>query len=133
MPDRAMTVLGPVERQSLGWVLPHEHLTIDNRVHVSPRDELPVDTPVHITNLGYVKTWPRALADNIVMDDFDAELDDLRAYAIAGGGAIVELTPCAMGRDFEKLRWFSESAGVHVVASTAYYVYQGHKGHVAGR
>jgi phosphotriesterase-related protein len=128
-----MTVLGPVERDALGWVQPHEHLTVDNRVHVDPRDELPVDTPVNVANLGYVRTWPRALADNIVMDDFDAALDDLRAYAVAGGQTIVELTPQAMGRDLERLQWFSQSSGVNVIGSTAYYVYRGHKGHVAGR
>jgi phosphotriesterase-related protein len=128
-----MTVLGLVERDALGWVQPHEHLTVDNRVHVDPRDEMPVDAPVHVANLGFVRTWPRALADNIVMDDFEAALDDLRAYAVAGGRTIVELTPRAMGRDLDRLRWFAESAGVNVIASTAYYVYRGHKGHVAGR
>lgn len=94
---------------------------------------MPVDTPVDVTNLGYVRTWPRALADNIVMDDDDAALDDLRAYAVAGGRTIVELTPRAMGRDLERLRWFAQASGVNVIASTAYYVYRGHKGHVAGR
>jgi phosphotriesterase-related protein len=133
VPERAITVLGPVERADLGWIQPHEHLTIDNRVHVSPRDEISADTLVQVTNLGYVRTWPRALADNIVMDDDAAALEDLKAYAVAGGRTLVEVTPCAMGRDLDRLRWFSESTGVHVIASTAYYVYQGHKGHVAGR
>jgi phosphotriesterase-related protein len=84
-------------------------------------------------NLGYVRTWPRGLADNTVLDDFDAALDDLRTYAVAGGRTIVELTPCAMGRDLERLQWFSRSANVNVIASTAYYVYRAHKGLVAGR
>jgi phosphotriesterase-related protein len=128
-----MTVLGPVARDALGWVLPHEHLTIDNRVHVAPRDEMPVDTPVAVGNLGYVRTWPRALADNIVLDDDDAALADLREYAAVGGRSLIEVSPRAMGRDLERLQWFARASGVNIIGSTAYYVYQGHQGHVAGR
>ena len=133
MTHRAMTVLGPVDCEALGWVQPHEHLTVDNRVHVDPRAEMPVDEPVDVTRLGYVRTWPRALADNIVLDDDAAALSDLRMYAAAGGGTLVEVTPIAMGRDLDRLQWFSRASGVNVIGSTAYYVYRGHKGHVAGR
>jgi phosphotriesterase-related protein len=132
-PTRAISVLGPLEREQLGWVLPHEHLTVDNRVHVDPREELPVDVPVDVTRLAYVRTWPRALADNIILDDDEAALADLRAYATAGGRSIVEVTPRVMGRDLERLQWFARSSGVNVIGSTAYYVQRGHKGQVAGR
>ena len=128
-----MTVLGPVEREALGWVLPHEHLTIDNRVHLEARDEVPVDAPVQIQRLGFVRTWPRALADNVMLDDDQATLEDLCAYAAGGGRSLVELTPRAMGRDLERLRWFSRQSGINVVASTAYYVFRAHTGQVAGR
>jgi phosphotriesterase-related protein len=114
-------------------VLPHEHLTIDNRVHNAPRAELSVDTPVDVKHLGDVRTWPRALADNIVLDDDEAALGDLRQYATVGGRSIVEVSPRAMGRDLERLQWFARESGLNIIGSTAYYVYQGHKGHVAGR
>ncbi|MBV9600271.1 MAG: hypothetical protein JOZ87_25895 [Chloroflexi bacterium] len=130
---RALTVLGPVDRDSLGWVLPHEHLTIDNRVHVEPHDERAVDEPVGVANLAYVRTWPRALADNIVLDDDESVLADLRDFAAAGGRSIVEVTPIAMKRHLERLQWFARASGVNVIGSTAYYVYRGHKGHVSGR
>jgi phosphotriesterase-related protein len=130
---RAMTVLGPVESDALGWTLTHEHLTIDNRIHVAPRDDIPVDTPVDVARLGYVRTWPRALADNIVLDDDAAVLSDLREYAAAGGRTLVEVSPRAMGRDLERLQWFARESELNVIGSTAYYVYVGHKGHVAGR
>jgi phosphotriesterase-related protein len=133
MADRAMTVLGPIECDALGWVLPHEHLTIDNRVHVAPRDELSVDTPVDVRYLGYLRTWPRALADNIVLDDDQAALTDLNEYVGAGGRSLIEVTPRAMGRDLERLQWFAKVSSVNIIGSTAYYVYHGHKGHVAGR
>ncbi len=134
MPDKhALTVLGPIDPEALGWVLPHEHLTVDNRVHVDPRDERAADEKVTVSNLEYVRTWPRGLADNIILDDDEATLSDLHAYVAVGGRSIIELTPIAMGRDLERLQWFSRASSVNVIGSTAYYVYRGHKGHVADR
>src|SRR5207253_6501109 len=77
------SVLGPLDGDALGFVLPHEHLTIDNRVHHAPRPGLPPDARVGVDTLGEVRVWPRALADNIVLDDEPAVLADLRAYLAA--------------------------------------------------
>jgi phosphotriesterase-related protein len=68
-----------------------------------------------------------------VLDDDAAALTDLRAYAAAGGRSLVEVSPRAMGRDLERLQWFARESGLNVIGSTAYYVYLGHHGHVAGR
>jgi phosphotriesterase-related protein len=87
------SVLGPVDGDALGFVLPHEHLTIDNRVHHAPRPGLAPDGRVGLDTLAEVRVWPRALADNIVLDDDAAVLADLRAYLRAGGRTLVELTP----------------------------------------
>jgi phosphotriesterase-related protein len=127
------TVLGLVEADQLGMVLPHEHLTVDNRVHLAPRSEVDVQARVTAELLGEVRVTPRAVADNIVLDDDAAVLADLRRYLAAGGRTIVEVTPIAMGRDLDRVRRLSEDSGVQVVASTAYYVQRGHQGHVAGR
>jgi phosphotriesterase-related protein len=125
--------MGLVDVDQLGMVLPHEHLTVDNRVHVSPRSGVDVDAAVTADLLGEVRVTPRAVADNLVLDDDPAVLADLRRYLAVGGRTIVEVTPIAMGRDLERVRRLSEASGVQVVASTAYYVQRGHKGHVAGR
>jgi phosphotriesterase-related protein len=127
------TVLGPVDGDALGFVLPHEHMTVDNRVHHAPLPALHLDGAMRVEILGEVRVWPRALADNIVLDDDEAVLADLRAYRQAGGTTLVEVTPIGMGRDLERLRRLSEASSVHVVASTAYYVQRGHGGRVAGR
>ena len=125
------SVLGPVDGEALGFVLPHEHLTVDNRVHHAPRPGLAADARVGMDTLGEVRVWPRALADNIVLDDDTAVLADLRAYRAAGGRTLVEVTPIGMGRDLDRLRRFAQASGVHVVASTAYYVQRGHGDRVA--
>src|SRR5260370_14824599 len=127
------SVLGPVDGEALGFVLPHEHLSIDNRVHHAPRPCLPPDGRVGVDTLGGVRVWPRALSDHIVLDDSPAVLADLRAYLAAGGRTLVEVTPIGMGRDLHRLRDFAQASGVHVIASTAYYVPRGHGDLVAGR
>jgi phosphotriesterase-related protein len=127
------SVLGPVDGDALGFVLPHEHLTVDNRIHHAPRPGLPSDARVGVDTLGEVRVWPRALTDNIVLDDDPAVLADLRTYLAAGGRTLVEVTPIGMGRDLERLRRFAQASGVHVIASTAYYVQRGHGDLVAGR
>jgi phosphotriesterase-related protein len=127
------TVLGLIDADDLGLVLPHEHLTIDNRVHVAPRPDVDVDARVDVHMLGEVRVTPRAIADNIVLDDDAAVLADLKVFRRAGGRTIVDVTPIAMGRDFDRVRRLSEASGVQVVVATAYYVERGHKGRVAGR
>ncbi len=127
------SVLGPVDGDALEFVLPHEHLTIDNRVHHAPRPDLPADGQVGLDTLAEVRVWPRAVADNIVLDDDAAVLADLRAYLRAGGRTLVDVTPIGMGRDLERVRRLATASGVNVVASTAYYVQRGHGGRVAGR
>jgi phosphotriesterase-related protein len=86
-----------------------------------------------VATLGEVRVWPRALADNIVLDDDAAVLADLRAYLAAGGRTLVEVSPIGMGRDLGRMRQLSVASGVQVVASTAYYVQRGHGDRVAGR
>src|SRR2546423_2988618 len=125
-PPTVPSVLGPIDGDALGFVLPHEHLTVDNRVHHAPQPGLPPDARVGVDTLGEVRVWPRALADNIVLDDDPAVLADLRAYLAAGGRTLVEVTPIGMGRDLDRLREIAQESGVHVVASTAYYVQRGH-------
>src|SRR5260370_33513737 len=125
--------LGRVDGEAMGFVLPHERLTIDNGVNHAPRPGVPLDGRVGVDTLGEVRVWPRALADNIVLDDDPAVLADLRTYLAAGGHTLVEVTPIGMGRDLDRLRRFAQASGVHVIASTAYYVQRGHGDRVAGR
>src|SRR5260370_33237299 len=97
------SVLGPVDGEALGFVLPHEHLTVDNRVHHAPRPGLPPDARVGFETLGEVRVWPRALADNIVLDDDTAVLADLRPYLAPGGRSLVEVTPIGQGPILNRL------------------------------
>jgi phosphotriesterase-related protein len=129
----AVSVRGLVPATDLGFTLPHEHLTVDSRGLLFPAARYPVTTPLSITSLAQARRVPRSLADNLVLDDDAAVVEDLIRYAEVGGSSLVELTPPGMGRDFGRLRALSDASGIAVIASTGYYVTYGHAGRVAGR
>lgn len=130
---RAVGVLGSIEPDQLGVVLPHEHLTVDNRVHLDDSGEHGEDGPLLLENLAQARIAPRSISRNIVLDDDAAITAALARYRAAGGCSLVELTPIAMGRDLARCRAISAASGVNVVAATGYYVARGHGGRVAGR
>jgi phosphotriesterase-related protein len=130
---KAVTVLGTIDGADLGFVLPHEHLTVDNSAHLITDTPLGPDVALSLSTLAQARLAPRSIAENIVMDDDVATSAALSRYREAGGGTIVELTPIAMGRDLERFRAIAAATGVNVIAATGYYVERGHKGHVATR
>ena len=92
-----MTVLGPVDPSTLGFVLPHEH-TRCALWHIPDRWdywELTADEPVI--------------------------LGELAAYREAGGGTLVDVTVPGIGRDPLWLRRLSEQSGLHLVMGGGWY------------
>ncbi|CAN5668599.1 phosphotriesterase [soil metagenome] len=129
----ARTVLGPVAASALGFVLPHEHLIVDNRLHHVPADGLDPDGPVSIDRLADVRVRPHAVRANLVLDDDASVTADLVAYRELGGMSLVELTPRGMGWDPTRLARLARASGVRVIAGTGYYVARCHGDAVAGR
>ncbi|HEX5500041.1 MAG TPA: hypothetical protein VFX03_12475, partial [Thermomicrobiales bacterium] len=70
------TVLGPIDPAALGVCLPHEHIWCDQRL--APRPEL----------FGVTRSTDSYMR----LNDFDRQVDELKAYHAAGGRAIVEVT-----------------------------------------
>ena len=91
------TVLGPVELESLGRTLFHEHLVI--------RDEAVAAQFAHLKNPADLDTMIAAVA-HIHERSIDAVLDP---------------TVAGLGRDVGFLRKVSEATGVHVLAGTGYF------------
>jgi predicted metal-dependent phosphotriesterase family hydrolase len=92
---RIRTVLGDVSPEELGLTLCHEHL---------------VTAPAERLRDG----------DDLLLDDPSRAVRELRVFAQAGGGALVELTVAEFGRDVGSLRRISRASGVHVVATTGH-------------
>lgn len=129
----ARSVLGPVAAGDLGFVLPHEHLTVDNRIHHLAHEGLDPDAPVSADLVGALRVYPHALKSNLVMDEDDAAAHDLRTYRALGGTTLVELTPLGMGRDVARLRRLARETGTTIISGTGWYVERGHGALVRGR
>jgi predicted metal-dependent phosphotriesterase family hydrolase len=85
----AHTVLGEVPADRLGVVDAHDHLFI--RSPLLPGQEL---------------------------DDVGDAAARLAGFGALGGGAVVQWTPCGMGRRIAELPTLSRESGVHIVAAT---------------
>jgi len=66
-----------------------------------------------------------------LLDDEAVATDEVRRFASAGGGTLVDMTPIGIGRDPSALRRISVNTGVHVTMGTGWYVEQCHPPEVA--
>ncbi|WP_077328547.1 phosphotriesterase family protein [Virgibacillus siamensis] len=89
------TVLGEIDKESLGVCAAHEHLSID---------------------LSRVKN-----DSDTILDDEPGMLDELHHFQRANGHSMVELTNDGMGRDVRRLRRLSEATGIHIITCTGFY------------
>lgn len=126
-----MTVAGLVDTSEVGIILPHEHLLIDARrpwftsaAGIPSLEGVNPEDPLTSQNRWALKRDPRALRDNLVMDDHELAARELVRFKEVGGSCIVDvsskgLRPPGYG---ERLRWISEKAGVHVIAGCGFYL-----------
>lgn len=122
------TVLGPVAATELGPTLVHEHLFVDTRT-ASQRAESHLREPLALHNY-YLS---RRNDDNphcLVLDSVSEATDELRHYALAGGGTVVEVTPICLGRQPARLVEASRASGVKVVMGGGFYDHDYHDARV---
>ena len=98
MDKRIHTLTGPIEVESLGMILPHEHLFTDLRGPSMP---------------GYAQGEPSAVVQ--VVESYLVEA------AGAGVTALVECSTVGVGRNLEILQRLAEVSSVHIVAPTGVY------------
>jgi predicted metal-dependent phosphotriesterase family hydrolase len=90
-----MTVRGPVDADSLGYTLSHEHLLCD--------------------------LWDLVHSYDGILDDEALAVSELALYGEAGGRTVVDVTSCGLGRNPAKLRRISEATGLNVVMGAGWY------------
>jgi phosphotriesterase-related protein len=98
MGKRIHSVKGPVELDSLGLILPHEHLFTDLRGPQVP---------------GYAQADPQAVVELVQ--------PYLEEAAAAGVTAIVECSTVGVGRNVEVLCRLAEMTPIHIVAPSGVY------------
>jgi phosphotriesterase-related protein len=126
---KVVTVQGPIEA--------HEHLLFDfaDAYYVEPETEPEKSLargPILLTNRGVLFRNPFAIRVNLQHAAVADAATEALAFKEAGGSAIVEQTPIACGRDPVGLRDISLRTGLHIIASTGFYVASGHPTFVRG-
>jgi phosphotriesterase-related protein len=91
------TVLGPIEPDSLGTTLPHEHTQIA-LWHIPSRWDY----------------WQLTRDEGLIVEE-------LSAYRAAGGSGVVDLTLPGVGRDPEWLAGIARASGLNVVMGSGWY------------
>src|SRR4051794_31107755 len=121
------TALGPIDAETLGATSMHEHVLIDARVWLEkPAEPPPADPRGTIENLGFLRWNPHSLEDNLVMDDPDVAICELRRVAAAGGAGIADMTTAGLGRRVCELPAIARASGVHVMVGCGFYVHDSH-------
>jgi phosphotriesterase-related protein len=123
------TVTGPVDPESLGVTLVHEHLTHKATSKLfTPRKPDPKyaelsSKPFAFQNLWWINFHPYSCLDNLVVDDDEtvkATKREMTFFKENGGGSIVECT--TFGRNLDFMKELAMSSGVKVIAGSGYYV-----------
>jgi phosphotriesterase-related protein len=118
------TVLGSIVPEELGITLGHEHLLIDLR---GLWEEPPVerghliDQEPTLQNRGELMRNPYDSKPNLLLDDPELSIRELRRYREAGGQALIDMTTVGIHPEPEKLCMIAGRTGVHVVAGCGYY------------
>ena len=119
---RVQTVAGLVEATALGRTMMHEHLMIDlNLPRIRAEAVDPTDT-LELCNCFAVRWGTQYSRRNFQLDDRELATSELRRFAEAGGGTLVELTAGGLKPDPLALRAIAAASGVHVVMGCGHYV-----------
>jgi phosphotriesterase-related protein len=124
---KAVTVLGEVNPDSLGVVLPHEHLLWDQKCwgHPAPQelgDREEFSKPVSLENRGKVVYHCFDYFDNLCQTDVEVAVAEAKLFRYAGGGTICDVSSAGLGRDPKALYRIAVDTGLHIVMGSALYV-----------
>ena len=96
-PGEIQTVRGAISPSDLGFTLPHEHTKV---------------TLWHIQ--GRWDYWE-------LIGEEPRIVEELGAYAAAGGRALVDLTLDGIGRDLSRLARLAEATKLHIIGGSGWY------------
>jgi len=130
MVGKAQTVLGPIDADSLGITLTHEHLLHDSTfLFVEPTEageKVLAHQPVSLGNLNWVLHHLFSNLDNLRLDDEQMVINDLMFFKRAGGSTVVEPSIRGLSGNPLGLVRISQATGVNIIMATGYYVAMTH-------
>lgn len=128
-----MTVRGPVNPDSLGKTLTHEHIFWDARRFWDPSElsdpEIGARAPFE-ANMGGPARWNgSAYREDLYADpeqDYAMVREEVAEFVAAGGGCIVELTTAGIAPAPAALKRLSDDLDLHIVEGCGWYVHDSH-------
>lgn len=133
---RIITVLGPIDAQSAGITLPHEHFFLDlslpfddpdrwvragRRAPEGDEDWRVYNLELRLDNWAEVYRLLWRTKDPLVLDDFDLAVKEAGAFKTAGGSTIIDVTTKGLGRDPGRLARLARETGLQIVMGTGWY------------
>lgn len=129
------TVLGTINAADLGATMSHVHLTLDISCwYMPPSDPVArqaAEADFTLEKLGEIRRNGLAFQKNLRQDDIPLTIREVSEFARHGGGAIVDMDLEGIGRDVPAMIEISKATGVHVIASTGWYIQGAHPPDVA--
>lgn len=123
---KVQTVLGLIEADDLGVVLPHEHIFWDLRSYlIEPSksdDRKMVYQRISLHNLSWVRSHIESSLDNLRLTDEKTAIGEVKRFKKAGGNTIVDVTPDNIGRNPLGLVSVAQATGLNIIMGTAYYI-----------
>jgi phosphotriesterase-related protein len=124
------TVLGPIDAAELGPTSMHEHLLMTADVWARGAGGSP-GARLGPADMARVR-WNALVPENLVLDDADVAIDEMRALRAAGGAAICDLTTKGLNSHLTELPRISRDSGVTIAVGCGFYVEQTHPERIAG-
>lgn len=124
------TVLGGVPPDELGITLVHEHLLLN----LSCWFEMPLDSARHVlvnatvtaALRGELASDPYHCRDNLILNNSELAIAELRNVSAVGGRTVVDLTTRNIGPFPSQLAEIARAADLNIVAGTGFYVARSH-------
>ena len=127
-----MTVNGPIEPESLGATLIHEHLHMDVTPVLREHGYKAEHSGEFDCCVAAEARWnPGYNIKNYQMTDVEMIIDELQEYVACGGSGIVDATPRDLGRNPSALKRIADATGLHIIMGSGYYLEATHKRHIA--
>ena len=127
---KIQTVNGPVDPNSLGITLTHEHLLIDlSWFRTEPAEASAKEffhRPLSQDILGYTRHHVMPNRDNSQLLDVNVAIDETMLYKQYGGNSLVDATSIGIARDPKGLARVSRATGVNIIMGASHYVAPAH-------
>ena len=110
MKGKIITVNGEINPHEAGTVITHEHLLVDVSLVYSPPsdfEEYTGNEKISLDNIGWVSYNWNNNKDNLVLNDVNLAIEEIKLLKEAGGNTIVDVTPIGISRQPELIKKIS--------------------------